>query len=186
MRVSVSLGVALHVVALMISGQSAVSSPINELAQSPTSLLLGLSVFAFAVAQMAFRFHLLRSGRLSFQRTIENLCVAAGVILIALPVFLIPGEDRYAAVALSALATVVASIMSLLIPALRHRSRRIPGLNLHGLNLIVLALWIVLIPVGLSLGPGVEGAYQRSVGVLYAIWLFSLSFMMPTSDDSKT
>lgn len=75
---------------------------------------------------------------------------------------------------LSVIASIAGIIMSgLIVRDFRQETQKV---SLR-MNAVFLVLWMALIPVALLIDEHIIGAYQRSVGVVYLVWLCMVAIM---------
>lgn len=168
-----TVAVLLHFFLLKINGLNWKSTPISELSQTDHGSIHTLALWIMAYAQ--FRLStLIRPLKFpSPTQLAKLLCKFACVLLIQMSVTFHASEQSYHTIFLWVLASLIGTIMTLLIPA-TYRCSKIALV----INCFCLTLWITLIPLGLMVEAKYEGLYQSSVAVVYVIWLAGVSTFM--------
>ncbi len=165
----------LHIVVLLISGQDAVSTPVNALSRPPWGILhtLGLVLFSTAHITLAVGIAGLDSGRLWTSG--RYLLVASGAVLLYTAYFFsaaepaaLSGPDANDPLWIVASSTGFA--MGALQPGLSRLSRW-----LGMFSLVCLGVWLWLVPLILLVNENWIGAYERIVGFVYVTWITGLA-----------
>ena len=171
-----SLTPVLHVVALLMSGQDAVATPVSALSRPPWGTLhtLGLVLFGASHAALAVGLAGLDSGRLwPYGRL---LLVASGGVLLYIAYFFSAADigtltGPAANDPLWIVATLTGIAMGALQPGLSRLSRR-----LGAFSAICLGVWLWLVLLILFVNDSWIGAYERIVGAVYVTWMLGLIF----------
>lgn len=164
----------MHAVALLLSGQDAVATPISALSRPPWGTLhtLGLVLFSASHVALAVGLTGLDSGRLwPYGRW---LLVASGGVLLYIAYFFSAADvDTLTGPAandpLWIVATLTGIAMGALQPGLSRLSRR-----LGMFSAICLGVWLWLVVLILFVNDGWIGAYERIVGAVYVTWMVGL------------
>ncbi len=165
----------LHWGALALSGTNALITPIAELSRPPWGVLhtVGLSCFALAHLLLALAITGRDQGRLWPLAQIMLMVNALAIAVLSWQ-FARAGIDAHSPQTEGHLLWLIASLagitMALLWPGLRRRGTRIALLNQ-----LITVVWLLLVPLGLWLGPDWIGAYERLVGAIYLCWLGALT-----------
>ncbi|WOJ92849.1 DUF998 domain-containing protein [Congregibacter variabilis] len=183
----VMLMLGAHIAALLLTGQSAMSSPISQLSRGPGAALHTSGLFVLALVQPALAILLGRAAITSRMWTIACWLMALnGVCLLFIAIYFLRAPDALlfgpdANDPLALLASNVGLIMGLLHRGLRQRAPRCALLNT-----VMFVLWLALIPVIPFIEASWLGAYERTVGVVLLLWLATLALLAPAGDEYKT
>ncbi|EED30479.1 hypothetical protein NOR53_664 [gamma proteobacterium NOR5-3] len=177
---------AAHITALLLSGQSAVSSPISQLSRGSGAALHTSGLLVLALVQPALAILLARTALDSRMWTIACWLMALnGVCLLFIAVYFLRAPDSLlfgpdANDPLAVLASNVGLIMGLLQRGLRQRAPRCARLN--G---VMFVLWLALIPVIPFIEASWLGAYERTVGGILLLWLATLALLAPAGEEQE-
>lgn len=183
---SVLLMLSAHILALVLSGQSAMSTPISQLSRAEGAAIHTAGLLGLALAQVALAVLLSRSAVASRIWGIAVwLMVLNGVCLVFIALYFLwaPEAQLFGPDAndpLAVLASNVGIIMGLLYRDLRLRA---PGLAFG--NGVLFLGWLALIPVIPFIDAGWLGAYERTVGSILLLWLGMLALALPAVESHK-
>lgn len=181
--ISVLLMLGAHILVLMLSDQSAISTPISQLSRAQGAGLHTAGLIGLALANAALALLLSRVAVPSRVWSISVWLMAlngAFLVFIAVYFLLAPQAQLFGLDAndpLVVLASNVGVIMGLLYRDLR---RCAPRLALG--NGLLFALWLALIPVIPFIDAEWLGAYERTVGSILLLWLTLLALGLPAAD----
>ncbi|EAQ98099.1 DUF998 domain-containing protein [Congregibacter litoralis] len=170
-----------HLLALLLSGQSAMSTPISQLSRASGSGGIHTGgLILLALVQLAVAVLLSRTGcrsRLWTAAVWLTVFNGACLLFIAMyflraPASLLFGPD--ANDPLAVLASSVGVIMGLLQKDLRQIAPRCARYNA-----VFFVLWLALIPVIPFIDGAWLGAYERTVGAILLAWLAMLALLCP-------
>ncbi|WP_439101788.1 DUF998 domain-containing protein, partial [Congregibacter sp.] len=169
-----------HLLSLLLSGQSAMSTPISQLSRASGSGVhtAGLILLAFvhlALAALLSRTEFRsRPWMAAVWLTVFN---GAGLVFIAIYFLSAPDAVLFGPDAndpLAVLASSVGVVMGLLHKDLRQMAPRCARFNA-----VFFILWLALIPVIPFIDAGWLGAYERTVGATLLAWLAMLALLIP-------
>lgn len=177
-RICVGITLIAHVLALLLSGADAASTPISQLSRADAGWLHTTGLLTLALAWIllmpdlwpASRRILWRSGCAFFALSVPVLVYVAYYFASASDMQLF-GPDANDPLAI--LASTLGVAMGAFQPELKRRA-----VNFGRVNLSVLILWIALVPVIPFIEPGWLGAYERCVGSLMLIWTLLMSYVV--------
>lgn len=169
---------AVHLWLLFRSGQDPVATPVARLSLLEGGALHGFGLVAFAVAHVALATLLHRRDAGRLRRVAVVLIGVAAVLVVVLAVHFARGPSEPAAAAtvnwpLWLLASLIGIAMGLLVPGLKRQ-----GGAAHRFNLACLIAWLALIPLYLLVDSSWVGAYERLVGLVYAVWIVGLAVLL--------
>jgi len=161
----------LHACVLLASDRLSVDEPISALSHASLGWLHTVSLLLFAVAHiglglaMAGRDH----GRLwPYGRAL--LLISGALLCYVAWYFAVSGPETLEAAGandpLWVVATLIGFAMGCLQPGLIRQSR-----SLGHFNAACAVLWILLIPAVLLIGVVSLGVYERTVGLVYVVWI---------------
>lgn len=164
----------LHIVVLANTAQSAVSTPISELSRQQWGALhsAGLVLFGSAHLLLALALRGLDRGRL--WPVGRAMLAGSGLTLWGVAAFFTFAEDATlrgpeASDPLWVLASLIGFSMGLLQPGLSRLGR-----GVSRFNALCLTAWLLLIPLALFAEQWI-GAYERTVGSIYVLWMLGIS-----------
>jgi len=167
-----SVTVLLHLLTLRMGQHDAVAEPIARLGSGEGSEFHALGLLSFTLAHLALAYVLYRPEAGRLYRTGVWLIGVAGVLLLAL----VPGAPLAGAAGSGVLwlvASTVGVAMGLMVPRLWRTHR-----TAAWFDLACLAAWVALVPVFALVPPDMIGAYERTVAVLYTVWLAGLALLL--------
>ncbi len=165
----------LHCLSLVANGQATIDDPISELSQGRWGFIHTLSIVLFGTAQIMLAVGL---GRLDTGRCWPVgralLSIAGALLFLVAYFFAVPDHSAGQGLAyndpLWVVATLVGITMGLLQPGLSRISRWSGAFNV-GCTVV----WLGLIPASLLIGLISLGAYERTVGLVYVVWVAGIS-----------
>ncbi|WOJ97032.1 DUF998 domain-containing protein [Congregibacter brevis] len=176
-----------HLIALAMSGQGAMDTPISQLSRSAGADVHTAGLLVLAVVQIAVAVVLARSNNGSGFWTVAGwLMVFNGASLLFIAFYFLNASDAQLVGAdandpLAVLASSVGVIMGLL---QRDLGRRAP--LCAWINGLLFVLWLALIPVIPFIDGSWLGAYERTVGAILLLWLAMLALLCPDSPHIQT
>lgn len=160
------LSVTMHIALLQVNDLDWKVSPIAALSHTEHVYFHTLSLWLFALAQWGLTTPIKPAPSRPLTRAAKYLGAVASLLIVVMSFMFQFNDNTNQIIILAILASVVGTVMALLIPATQRICR--PVFLLNGMCLL---LWIVLIPIGFYVDPQYIGAYQRSVATVYILWL---------------
>jgi len=166
----------LHVVVLFACGDNSYREPIAVLSQGRWGELQTIGLLLFGAAQILLACSMGGLDQGLFWRLGRILLGLAGVCLFPVAWFFATAPETAlqgpeANDPLWVVACLVGGSMGLLQPGLGRLS-----VGLGRFNAVCLLVWLLLIPAILLIGVISMGSYERSVGLVYTIWVAGLCF----------
>ncbi len=167
----------LHVTVLAAGGPAtSVHDPISALSEGAWGILHTLSLVFFGAAQMLLAVSLAGLDRGRFWPYGRGLLAVSGASVFFVAYYFATAEHDAlqgpgANDPLWVVASLVGFAMGLLQPGLSRLSRRLGHFN--GSCLVI---WLLLIPAILLIGVISLGVYERTVGVVYVVWVAGVSY----------
>ncbi|MEN1727666.1 MAG: hypothetical protein AAGJ52_04425 [Pseudomonadota bacterium] len=164
----------LHVVVLFACADNRYQDPIAVLSQARWGQLHTLALILFGTAQIILAWQLGGLDRGWFWQVGRALLALAGAGLFAVAWFFAtaPMEALQGPEANDPL-WVVASLVGFAMGCLQLGFNRLSS-GLARFNAVCLVLWLLLIPAILLIGVISLGTYERSVGLVYVVWVAGL------------
>jgi len=180
---SVLLMLAAHLVALVLSGQDALSTPISQLSRSAGAGIHTAGLLVFALAQGALAVLLRRCGGVSRMWSTAFWLVmlnSACLVFIAVYFLRAPQAQLLGANANDPLAVLACNVG--VIMGLVYRDLRSLAPSLARGNGVLFLAWLALIPVIPFIDNSWLGAYERTVGGILLLWVAMLALKLPAFD----
>ena len=165
----------LHILVLAMSGQDAISTPINALSRPPWGVLHTIELVLFGAAHIALAAVIggLDRGRLwPYGRL---LLAASGIVLVYIAYFFAAaGADNLSGPGANDPLWIVATLTGIAMGALQPGLARLSRW-LGVFAAICLGVWLWLVPLILLVDDSWIGAYERLVGGVYVVWMTGLA-----------
>ena len=177
---TVALMFVAHIVALFMSGASAMSTPISQLSRGNAAWLhtSGLCVLAAGWVALAMLLARCGDGSLFWRIGCGLAALNAALMLFVAAYFLLANDVRLfgpnANDPLAVLASNVGVVMGMLQFGLRRMAPKVAWLNL-----LIFVIWMALVPVIPFIDASWLGAYERTVGSIMLLWMGLLALAAP-------
>jgi hypothetical protein len=170
-----------HLLAMLFSGSSAMSTPISQLSRGDDGIVHTVGLVVLALLQPALALLLWRVGESSRLWQLACVLMMLNTVLLlyvayyfaSAPLSKLVGPNANDPLAL--LASNVGVIMGCLLLGLKRRAPRCASYNL-----VLFVVWLGLVPVIPFIDASWLGAYERVVGASLLTWFAVLALFVPS------